>query len=158
VFLFWIHAVGLQWSDAVQNQFLPTKFIWKFTDYVIRPNEGTDTPPLCINFMRFFSKNVTKEAPGKNVIFVFHVYNICFQSLIWKYINNTLVYSFYVNREWKCTLAALICALKPKLVWIIFKNAVRTSKRTQPVTITNISLLTCSRIQSMFTLRIIREP
>jgi hypothetical protein len=42
----------------------------------------TDTSPLCINFMRFFSKNVTKEAPGKNVIFVFHVYNIFFQSLI----------------------------------------------------------------------------
>jgi hypothetical protein len=33
-------------------------------------------------------------------------------------------------------------SLKPKLVYIIFKNSVRTSKRTQHFTITRINLLT----------------
>jgi hypothetical protein len=33
--------------------------------------------------------------------------------------------------------------LKPKLVWIIFKNSVRTAKKTQHFTVTKISW--CSR-------------
>jgi hypothetical protein len=32
--------------------------------------------------------------------------------------------------------------LKPNLAWIIFKNSVRTAKKTQPFTITKINWLT----------------
>jgi hypothetical protein len=47
----------------------------------------------------------------------------------------------------KCLLLCKTCynytinPLKPKLIQIIFKNSVRTSKRTQSVTITNTNLL-----------------
>jgi hypothetical protein len=39
-------------------------------------------------------------------------------------------------------ISDLINALKPKLVYIVFKNSVRTSKRTPHFTITAINLLT----------------
>jgi hypothetical protein len=38
--------------------------------------------------------------------------------------------------------AFILSRLKPKLVYVVLKNSVRTSKRTQLVTITNINLLT----------------
>jgi hypothetical protein len=46
------------------------------------------------------------------------------------------------NNSRKRHIAVFINPLKPKLVKIILKNSVRTSKKTQPVTITKINLLT----------------
>jgi hypothetical protein len=45
-------------------------------------------------------------------------------------------------KQWKIFPTLCFDPFKPKLVYIIFNNSVRNLKRTLPVTITNINLLT----------------
>jgi hypothetical protein len=112
---------------------------------------GKDSEPVVyvmqLHIIRLLCPNVLCRWPCDRILEEMELRIITFSSHIVLHCTENCRHKSYILTEDPLpyiTVDSYFIRLKPKLVYVIFKNSVHTSKRTPNFTITNINFLTLS--------------